>query len=490
MARPTDSHVFIGEKRFRKTTDRKAKKKAVRREEAEKAYNRSLKRKQIFEQEVIKLSKLLGGEITHDSLIRHWLPTNLKYLLGAIESPFHYDTFVPQSKRKRRVSKTYKILHIPETFSLIDEPKGSFSFLHEVIDELLFGWAKSVDFSYENCVHLNIGAQVVLDIIIKEVLEFYRKCKANIVVKARFKIAKSVGMTAALKTRLDIRKILFSVGSLAIHADRTLTFPDIVPYQLCIHSREDGRYDSVKSIEQKDKDTTTLVDYVIDSLKRVNQMLSSDDRESLSKIIGEVLINAEEHATTNNRFSIGYFQERESEGKRSGIFRLVILNFGKTIYEKFADPGCPNPSIVTRMKDLSKKYTENKWYARKKFEEETLWTLYALQEGVTSIHDKKRGNGSIEFIDNFFSLKGDEHNKDDQSRLTILSGHSKITFDGTFRIIEREVNDERFKFMTFNKSGKIEEKPDERFVQFVDDYFPGTIISARIFFDEEHNDTN
>ena len=43
---------------------------------------------------------------------------------------------------------------------------------------------------------------------------------------------------------------------------------------------------------------------------------------------------------------------------------------------------------------------------------------------------------------------------------------------------------EPYKFMTFNQSGNIEDKPDSKFVKFVDHYFPGTIISARIMFNE------
>jgi len=31
----------------------------------------------------------------------------------------------------------------------------------------------------------------------------------------------------------------------------------------------------------------------------------------------------------------------------------------------------------------------------------------------------------------------------------------------------------------------IEDKPDPNFVKFVDNYFPGTIISARIMFNED-----
>jgi len=47
------------------------------------------------------------------------------------------------------------------------------------------------------------------------------------------------------------------------------------------------------------------------------------------------------------------------------------------------------------------------------------------------------------------------------------------------------VDDEEYKYMTFNESGRIEDKPDSKFVKFIDNYFPGTIISAKILFNED-----
>jgi len=124
----------------------------------------------------------------------------------------------------------------------------------------------------------------------------------------------------------------------------------------------------------------------------------------------------------------------------------------------------------------------------KSFEEETLWTLYALQDGVTSIAPNRyirRGHGSIKFIESFFNIKGRMKEKDDISRMTILSGNTNITFDGTYNITTKSIDEEVFQYMTFNDSGNIEDKPNTDFVKFVDNYFPGTIISAKILFNND-----
>jgi hypothetical protein len=133
------------------------------------------------------------------------------------------------------------------------------------------------------------------------------------------------------------------------------------------------------------------------------------------------------------------------------------------------------------MKELSSNYTKKGLFSKAEFEEQTLWTLYALQEGVTSKADWKRGNGSIRFIDSFFSLKGDNE-KDNISYLSIVSGNTRITFDGTYRLIDKikGKNNRKYKMMTFNENGDIENKPDKKYVIFAENYFPGTIISAKI----------
>jgi hypothetical protein len=309
--------------------------------------------------------------------------------------------------------------------------------------------------------------------------------------KKKLGVIKIVGLTNQLKTiknNEDIIKILYSVGSLSIHTKKKIRFPDVEPYELVDYDRN---FESTMQLfKQRDAvDTTALVNYVRKSLKRVGKDLSPVDITNLSNIISETLINAEEHSTVGTRFSIGYYQDVVKEGKHCGMFRLVIMNFGKTIYEKFADPHCQNPNIVEIMRDLSSKYTSKQFFRPREFEEETLWTLYALQEGVTSVAPEAyelRGNGSIQFIKSFFKLKGDDRLNEFKSRMTILSGNTSINFDGTYEIVDKR-NDlgEEFSYMTFNKSGNIEDKPDKNFVKFVDNYFPGTVISARIWLDEE-----
>ena len=72
----------------------------------------------------------------------------------------------------------------------------------------------------------------------------------------------------------DVKKLLFSVGSPAVLKTKTIEFEDVIKYPLCVHDIDKTK-DPEKRINQKDIDTTTLVDYVIDSLKRMNKRLDN-----------------------------------------------------------------------------------------------------------------------------------------------------------------------------------------------------------------------
>lgn len=240
---------------------------------------------------------------------------------------------------------------------------------------------------------------------------------------------------------------------------------------------------------QREVDITKTVDYIIECLADLNKTLTGPAETNLYKVIGEVIQNADEHSDTTNRYSIGYFQKNVSENETFGIFNLAILNFGNTFYETFKNPNCENIEVVKQMKELSEKYTSRNLFFQKEFEEETLWTLYALQDGVTRIADWDRGNGAIRFIENFYSLTGKRDN-DNISKMVITSGHTRIIFDGTYDIVEkpRGKSDKMYKMMTLNKEGDIEIKPDANYVRYEKNYFPGTLISVKIRIDFENTE--
>ena len=404
-----------------------------------------------------------------------YLPEILGYILKQDKSPINI------GKVRKQKYATDGIVKLPGHFSIIENPKESYQTLQEIVSALFIEDTEWLTLDYSRCSHIDISTQTFLDLLLMDFTKYREKCRKLSGLKDLYPNIRGIGLNDA-----SLRKMIFSVGSPVNLGIARNAYPDIVPYPLTIHKNDPG-LDYLQRIEQKELDTSDLADYVITSLKRMKRTLTPEKRDDLCTVIGEILINAEEHSTTRYRFSQGYFVEDISDGRHSGVFRLVILNFGQTIYEKFASPECPNKEIVKRMKNLSKKYTEKFLFIKGKFEEESLWTLYALQEGVTSIstQDYKRGNGSIRFIDSFFNIKGSPF-VDDVSVMTITSGHTQILFNGRYNIQTKvNQNNEKYKVMTFNESGEIEDKPDSEFVRHLDYYFPGTMITAKILLNDD-----
>ena len=413
--------------------------------------------------------------------LSRYLPVNLKYITANENSPFNL------KKIRQAKFQSNGLVRIPENFSFIDKEQESVDTFQKMLSALFVEKLQFVHFDYTHCKTISLETQALFDIILREYEEFLRRCKkAN---SANVKLFPS-DFGGRNMDEQGVKEMIWAVGSPANLNIGEFCSPTIEKFKLRTYNDLSTKNEKIRR-EKKELDTSEIIDYVVNSLKRMGKKMTPRSLDDLCTIVGEILINAEEHSTTRHRFSIGYFKEEQLNGKHFGIFRLVILNFGATIYEKFKREDCPNQSYVRRMQELSQKYTRRNFFVSNKFEEECLWTLYALQEGVTSVSVDcyKRGNGSIRFIESFFNLKGTD-DVDNKSRMTIISGRTKLLFDGKYQIIEKaNANGEKFKRMTFNDTGDIEDMPDATKVMFVRDYFPGTVISAEILLTDDDMNT-
>ncbi len=80
---------------------------------------------------------------------------------------------------------------------------------------------------------------------------------------------------------------------------------------------------------------------------------------------------------------------------------------------------------------------------------------------------------------------------DNLSQMMIVSGSACIKFDGTHKIQKKlDENGKSMSVMTFNKSGSIEDQPDNKFVYGNDSFYPGTLISLTLRIDESETTNN
>ena len=384
---------------------------------------------------------------------------------------------IPRYKQFSQIKlpETYDgILRVPKIFSISENTDESMFFLKRLFHSLYTQSPRIIIVDYMFCDYLDVDASACMDLILDGFIQYYTKCIAR-----GYKVKVDQIIPKNFEHKPDIRNVLFSIG--AYQNVKKFAMPkssdaNFIAFKLRIGDTLKDTTGVLKELHE-----TEIVDYVVACLASSGHTLTPIAEGNLSKVVGEVMANAEEHSKFRYRYAIGYFMKPNKINNNLGVFKLSIFNFGQTIYESFSKNDNCNSLIVDQMAELSKQYTAKSWFTKAKFEEETLWTLYSLQEGVTSLKNWKRGKGTIRFIDRFFKLKGDDCS-DNNSKLTLISGNSKIVFDGTYPLKEIiKGNDEiPMQVMTFNDSGKISELPNDKYVTFVPPTFPGTLITAKI----------
>ena len=408
----------------------------------------------------------------------NFMPHHFLHLIINEKSPFNQGKLVNNGFQIRIV------LQIPKNFSILSNPGPSYKLLKQLVESIVFQNCEELCLDYKNCLSCDLATQVFLDSILKCFDKYIKLCNSAGI--TRFIRIHKVGGEHI--DNISLQKMINSVGSPVELINRKIQYKDVEPFKLRhIDSRN---VTSTKFEGQKEIDATELIEYVEQCLQRFNKTLTQDARQNLGTVLGETLANAEEHSTLHNRYLIGYMEETNDNQSHYGILNLVIMNSGSTIYERFKFPEKDeniNVECVEQMRSLSERFTRRGFFDFDKFTEENLWTLYSLQGGVSIIprEIRNRGNGTIGFIKSFFSLKGSTK-VDNISRMTILSGNTRIDFDGTYQISESFSSDGRkIERMTFNKSNSLEEKPDSNYVYNTKYYFPGTLICAQILINDD-----
>ena len=162
----------------------------------------------------------------------------------------------------------------------------------------------------------------------------------------------------------------------------------------------------------------------------------------------------------------------------------MLFNRGNTIFESLSAEKS-SETVKERASALTKQHTKRGWFTKPKWNEEALWTLYALQGGVSRLRDvaPTRGNGTIEMIKVFSTLGGKDQ------RMCIVSGGAYILFDGTYRIgPTQSAPTETQSVIAFNSKNDLNLPPDEKYVYNLPFRFPGTLVSIRFSLEKSHLD--
>lgn len=370
----------------------------------------------------------------------------------------------------QRLGETRTIV-IPRVFSLLDEPEAALKTLEEIRQVASIRSVHLIRFDHRKCEKIGLCASTAMDLILLNAVESRRGLN-------RLAFSGWLSKVPAVNLMLRASGILQHLGL----PESRLTPEDegrVRRYHLYR-----GKQRNIEVGKERDVAATDLTDYFNSCLQGLRHELTPRGKSYLSSLLSEVIGNAEEHGGPWSM--IGHWEYSESEGKRFGECHIVILNAGNTIYESL-DRKSNSPVLKGQLKQLSDVHRNQGFFAfiGPAWDEETLWTLYALQERVSRYvgtpRGKDRGNGTVSFIEFFQKLAAQGSGK-----MCIASGHAYILFNGKYHLREVPWGEQSLRIIAFNADNDLYRPPDRDCVYRLEHSYPGTLVSIRLTLDESY----
>jgi hypothetical protein len=195
---------------------------------------------------------------------------------------------------------------------------------------------------------------------------------------------------------------------------------------------------------------------------------------SILAMISEILNNAILHGADEiggEAWVSGFMVPYEwPNGQRVFACHISVINLGKSIFSSMQT--CPE-RIRDRIERLIRRHRNGFRVRSSYWNEEALWTLYALQDGVTRIDDVRGGKGLMDMINLFSELSFDS------SKLAIISGNVILNLKR-----QKPVFDENgMRRLALNDENDLEYPPKKEYLKLLRKPFPGTILTWRFFLD-------
>lgn len=351
-------------------------------------------------------------------------------------------------------------LKVPKVFCFSRNPDETIAFINQVYSSATNLSVSKLHFDHTNCLVLGVCASTVMDIILLQ-------CKK---------------WRNSVKNPISYSGDLLKGGRLSPdnEVDQLLKVSGILKH-LNIFDRSIDSVECLELIQNGESAVVAekIIDYIDRSLLRHNMVLTLEGKNYFGQLLGEIADNCSQHGGRDVVwYTLGHYSYNKDT--HEGKCQLVILDFGDTIYE-----GLKN-TATQAMKRKIDKYVKKSWtvFPRKE-SEETLYTLFSLQQRVSRFEQKGvvRGNGTITFLDAFQNLFN-VSSREKRSMLSITSGKCSILFDGTYSLKEDVYpSGYRNKIIAFNKENKLNLPPDKKYVRTLENSFPGTVISMELYID-------
>ena len=375
------------------------------------------------------------------------------------------------SFREEQKGRKTLVVPVPAVFSFIDNAEEALNILYTMTRVADASGFRRCDIDHSECERLDMGASVAFDILVMELdRKWTSRCSAKGFVGH---YPRSESVMNVIRGSGVVKHLCVKDQELSPKAKSNYIY---LPLQKGFKPSAS----QVRSTTQE-KVAEKVALHFNECLNTRQFALTPEGLKYISQLVGEVIDNAEEHSGQDRWFAIGYMDQSQEIGE----CQLSIVNFGWTIFEtlKTGDPTLQKEIAALAHRHRAKGLFAPTWT------EESLWTLYALQDGVSRwTHTDlgaDRGIGTVKMIQ-FFQQLGDTTRPDKHPMMTLVSGSTQILFDNEFKIQPTKLGSETRQVIAFNKENSLEEKPSPKHVHSLQGFFPGVLISMRFYIDKNY----
>ena len=406
--------------------------------------------------EIPKEMQLLLLRKRRDSVVLDHLHPSRRLDGGWVELP----------KRDKNSEETIDL----NSFSFLDDPISTMKGLQNICRAEASAAAVTINFQDKFC--KDIAPFMILRLMWDDMLGVFDGGYMDLPMQ---KVLHAVGITRGMKIDL--------VGLRAL--------PDVWAFPL-EQRRKTGSTKSERrfaELQKAEKVADRLCEAINNWLGKVDppEGLTDAGWVRIQSILAEMLNNAERHSDGtrgDGRWNVSGFLARRADdatGETRLHAFLGIVNLGDT-FARSLERASPD------LKEKLESYVKHAADVGAKQSRETLFTLAALQDGVTCDPEKwdiqQGGVGLPQMLD-VVSVLGETLSTEHAPKITILSGTSCITLRSPY-LKGRRDNTEEPRTLWFNPSNDRNCPPDPDFVFDIPVGFPGTVISIGFVIDPKN----
>lgn len=380
------------------------------------------------------------------------------------------DALYPERKDKWKFSwkrSSERVIELKD-FSFLDNPVKTMSLLYNIAE------------AESDCakIEINFDDEYVMDISPYMVFGLIHRSMLPVVVGGKIRnglreVIKSVDLDKFLGVRP-----LGKIPRGAVHPFKLRT------RRKAGGSSRDNISFSATSEEKTAEDFTETINKWLGQLDHPLE-LNQLGRSNILTLLGEALDNAKRHSdpvTADGSWAIAGFMEARYRQDNSITFvcHLAIISTGATIFESLQRAPAATQADIDRYASQHRA----DFLANANEAEEALWTVIALQDGISRIPTSEAGSpggfGMMMVVEMINALNQSPH-PEEKPRLTIVSGSSCVMVRDDYRMFTRSEGGHRV--LVFNAGNHLDQVPDDKYVFALPHRFPGTIMALRFYLD-------